>query len=127
MTADSNDPIRAGNGSVTQVQRWHDLLRGAGIESRVVRDDLTAGLGVALPDSAELWVQRADAGAAEAVIAGVSGHGHRDPESYPPATRPPRVRRQTRPLPRPPTRCPAPPPAPFMMSPIKQGLNGSRP
>ena len=84
MTADSSDPIRVKSGSLTQVRRWHDLLRAAGIESRVVGDNLAAGLGTALPDSVELWVQRADAGAAEAVIAGVSGH-HREPESYPTA------------------------------------------
>lgn len=83
MTADSSDPIRVKSGSLIQVQHWHDLLRAAGIESRVVGDNLTAGLGGAFPDSVELWVQRADARAAEAVLAGVSGHGHRDPESYP--------------------------------------------
>jgi hypothetical protein len=36
---------------------------------RVVGDDLTAGLGTALPDSVELWVFRADAEAAEAEMA----------------------------------------------------------
>jgi Putative prokaryotic signal transducing protein len=83
MSNDSNDPIRVRNGPLTQVQLWHDLLRAAGIESRVVGDNLTAGLGAALPDSVELWVRRADAGAAEAVIAGAGGCRHREPESHP--------------------------------------------
>jgi hypothetical protein len=83
MTADPNDLVRVPAGSLTQVHRWHDLLRAAGIESRVVGDNLTAGLGTALPGSLELWVRRADAGAAEAAIAGAGGHRRREPESHP--------------------------------------------
>ena len=83
MTADPNDLVRVAGGSLSQVHFWHDLLRAAGIESRVVGDDLTAGLGSALPGSVELWVRRADVGAAEAAIAGAGGHRRREPESHP--------------------------------------------
>jgi hypothetical protein len=49
----------------------------------VVGDNLTAGLGSALPESVELLAHRADVKAAEAAIAGASGHHHRVPESQP--------------------------------------------
>jgi hypothetical protein len=45
MAADPNDLVRVAAGSSTEVQLWHDVLRAAGIESRVVGDDLAAGLG----------------------------------------------------------------------------------
>lgn len=83
MAADPNDLVRVTAGSLTQVQHWHDLLRTAGIESRVVGDNLTAGLGTALPGSVELWVHRADVGAAAVAIKGAGGHHHREPESHP--------------------------------------------
>jgi hypothetical protein len=83
MAADPNDLVRVTAGSLTEVQHWHDLLRTAGIASRVVGDNLAAGLGTALPGSVELWVHRADVGAAEAAIKGAGGHHHREPESHP--------------------------------------------
>jgi hypothetical protein len=42
MTADPNDLVRVTAGSLTQVQTWHDVLRAAEIESRVVGDNLTS-------------------------------------------------------------------------------------
>lgn len=83
MTADPNDlvPVRAG--SLTEIQLWHDRLRAVGIESRVVGDNLTAGLGTVLPGSVELWVHRADAVAAEAAIARDDEYHRREPESHP--------------------------------------------
>jgi hypothetical protein len=83
MTADPNDLVRVTAGSLTQVQTWHDVLRAAEIESRVVGDNLTAGLGTALPGSVELWAHRADAEAAGAVITRVGGLRRRQRKSHP--------------------------------------------
>jgi hypothetical protein len=70
-------------GSFSQVWTWHDLLRAAGIGSRVVGDNLTAGLGTALPGSIELWIHSADAEAAEAALVRADGQSRREPESHP--------------------------------------------
>lgn len=83
MTADANDIVRVASGSLIQVEIWHELLGAAGIESRVVGEDLAGGLGTALPNSVELWVHRADAEAAEAAICRSGEHRHREPESHP--------------------------------------------
>lgn len=69
MSADPNDLMRVAAGELIQVQVWGDVLRDAGIDARVVGDNLTGGLGTALPGSVELWVRRADVEAAEASIA----------------------------------------------------------
>ena len=69
MTQHSDDLVMVAAGALIEVRVWADVLQGAGIMYRVVGDDLTTGLGTALPDSVELWVFRADAGAAEAELA----------------------------------------------------------
>ena len=83
MTADGNGIVCVARGSSSQVQIWHDLLRAAGIESRVVGDNLTAGLGTVLPGSIELWIHSADAEAVEAALARTDGHSRWEPESHP--------------------------------------------
>jgi hypothetical protein len=83
MTANENDIVCVARGSFSQVQTWHDLLRADGIESRVVGDNLTAGLGTALPGSIELWIHSADAEAAEAALTRADGHSRGEPESHP--------------------------------------------
>ncbi len=70
MTTDANDIVCVANGSLIQVETWHELLQATGIESRIVGDDLTAGLGTALPGSVELWIHRTDTKAAEVTIDG---------------------------------------------------------
>jgi hypothetical protein len=82
MTANENDIVCVARGSLSQVQIWQGLLRAAGIESRIVGDNLTAGLGTALPGSIELWIHSADAEAAEAALAGANDHSRREPESH---------------------------------------------
>jgi len=69
MSADPSDLMRVAARELIQVKVWGDVLRGAGIDARVVGDNLTGGLGTALPGSVELWVRSADAEAAEAPIA----------------------------------------------------------
>jgi hypothetical protein len=83
MTANENDIVCVARGSLSQVQIWQNLLRAAGIESRVVGDNLTAGLGTALPGSIELWIHFADAEAAEVALVQADGHSWREPESHP--------------------------------------------
>ena len=83
MTADENDIVCVASGPLNQVWTWHDVLRTAGIESRVVGDNLTAGLGTALPGSIELWIHSADEEAAGAALARADGPSRLVPESYP--------------------------------------------
>jgi len=83
MRSDPNDVVRVYTGSLSQVEYKHDLLEDAGIESRVVGDNLTAGLGTALPDSVELWIHRADAADAEKAMTGTDGHHHVEAETHP--------------------------------------------
>ena len=83
MTAEANDIVRVASGSLSEVETWHELLEAAGIESRVVGDNLAGGLGTALPGSVELWVRRTDAEAAQAALAQADGHSRRQPESHP--------------------------------------------
>jgi hypothetical protein len=83
MRVDPNDLVRVYTGSLTQVEYKHELLEAAGIDSRVVGDNLAAGLGTALLDSIELWVHSADAASAEAAMNGESRPHHREPESHP--------------------------------------------
>ena len=82
MTAGANDIVCVASGSLLQVETWRELLLAGGIESRIVGDNLTAGLGTALPGSIELWVHRANAQSAEAAVGGAGDH-HREPESRP--------------------------------------------
>jgi hypothetical protein len=82
VTANENDIVCVARGSLSQVQVWHDLLRTAGIESRVVGDNLTAGLGTALPGSVELWIHSADAEAVETALVRADDHSRREPESH---------------------------------------------
>lgn len=82
MTADENDIVCVARGSLSQVQTWHDLLRVARIESRVVGDNLTAGLGTALPGSIELWIH--SAAAAETALARAGTRREPEPHPIPP-------------------------------------------
>ena len=65
---ESHDVVRVASGSLVEVELWQAALTEAGVESRVVGDELTAGLGTALPAPIELWVKEEDAARAEEVI-----------------------------------------------------------
>jgi hypothetical protein len=82
MTKHTDDLVRIATASLVQVRAWGDVLRSAGIESRVVGDPFSAGLGTAVPGSIELWVHREDAAASEAAIARAGQH-RRESESHP--------------------------------------------
>jgi hypothetical protein len=83
MTEKANDIVCVTSGSLMQVECWHGLLQNAGIECKVLGDNLTAGLGTALPGSVELWVHAADVGEARAVLAEADGRHPRGPDTHP--------------------------------------------
>lgn len=64
----SSDVVRVASGSLIEVEIWQAVLTDAGVESRVVGDDLSAGLGTMLPAPIELWVKQEDVAKAEAAI-----------------------------------------------------------
>lgn len=70
MTTGSRDIVCVSTGTLTEMQTRHDALSAVGIESRVVGDHLTAGLGTTLPGTVELWVHRVDVGSAETALRG---------------------------------------------------------
>jgi len=84
MTERPDDLVKVTAGELLAIQVLGNALSDAGIQARVVGGDLTAGIGSALPDPAELWVHRNDVAAAEGVIAGHRPHGFQ-PESHPTA------------------------------------------
>ena len=83
MSKDQEDVVRVATGSAAEVGAWAAILRGAGIDCRVVGGHLTAGLGTAVPGSVELWVRRAAAKDAEVALGHHGRHhatgSHRQP------------------------------------------------
>jgi hypothetical protein len=67
-------------GPLIEVETYQQVLSEAGIESKVVGTELTAGLGTALSASIELWVHLGDE---ERAIAAIKYHneqkGRREP------------------------------------------------
>jgi hypothetical protein len=69
MTRESGDLVMVAAGGLIEVRGWADVLQSAGILYRLVVADQPAVPGTAPPDSVMLWVQSADAEAAEVEIA----------------------------------------------------------
>ncbi len=65
----TDDIMNLAAGTLVDMQLLANELAAEGISARTVGDDLTAGLGTAMPGSVELWVSRADKDRADAVIA----------------------------------------------------------
>jgi hypothetical protein len=84
MTTDPKDVIRVAAGERARVEVYRQALTDAGVDCRVVGDELAAGLGTALPGSIELWVHRADAQRAAAAVARVEADRGRHPPDQPP-------------------------------------------
>ena len=61
--------VRAYSGPLVLVEVYQTVLAEAGIESRVVGTDLSAGIGSALPATTELWVHENDLARAQELIA----------------------------------------------------------
>ncbi len=68
MNDDRDEVVRIAAGPLVNVELWQTTLREAGIESRVVGTELTAGFGTALQGSIELWVHKGDAEKALAAL-----------------------------------------------------------
>ena len=76
MAHDPNDVVKVFSGTLMEVEAFQRVLADSGIESRVVGDELTAGLGTAIPGSVELWTHRSDAAkAVEAIQRDEGGKG----------------------------------------------------
>ena len=73
MSTDPNDIVRVATGSQVEIELHQQTLREAGITSRVVGDDLTGGLGTAMPGSVELWVHASDAPRAQVALTHAKG------------------------------------------------------
>lgn len=67
-TEADDEVVRVAAGQLVQVEVWQQVLNDAGIQSRVVGNDLTPGIGTALQSPIELWVLGRDLGRAEAAI-----------------------------------------------------------
>jgi hypothetical protein len=68
MNSDPNDVVKVYAGPMVTVEIYQQVLADAGIQGRVVGEDLTASFGSAIPDSVELWVHRSDLEKATAAI-----------------------------------------------------------
>jgi hypothetical protein len=68
MKAPDDEIARLATGNLVEVELWQQQLKEAGIESRVVGEDLTSSFGSALSGAIELWVHRDDFARAEEVL-----------------------------------------------------------
>jgi|GEM_PF-870733 hypothetical protein len=84
MSEPSDDIVKIADGPLVQIELWQQVLKEAGIDSRVVGTDLSGSFGSALPGSVELWVHESDRAKAEAAIQLAESERGR-----PAATRPP--------------------------------------
>jgi hypothetical protein len=88
MTTDPNELVQVAAGDLVRIEVYQRALADAGIESRVVGEDLGAGIGSALPASIELWARRTDADRAAAAIRLAEAERGRGAPDHPPHGRP---------------------------------------
>jgi Putative prokaryotic signal transducing protein len=69
MKPSDDDIVRVASGNLVQVEMWQVRLKEAGIESRVVGDDLYASVGSMFPAAVELWVHQHDLQRAQEILA----------------------------------------------------------
>ncbi|MCU0704821.1 MAG: hypothetical protein MUF18_12655 [Fimbriiglobus sp.] len=72
---DNDNIVMLASGETVQVELWRVALAEEGLDGRVVGGALDAGLGTAIPHSAELWVRRCDVERATAVLRGMGIEG----------------------------------------------------
>ncbi len=68
MTPNPDEVVKVAYGELVDIEMYQRALKDAGIESRVVGQDLDASFGSALLGSMELWVHAKDAERAAAAI-----------------------------------------------------------
>jgi hypothetical protein len=86
MSHDPNDVVKVYSGTTQTVETYQQILKEAGIESRVVGEALTSVFGSAIPDTVELWVHRRDGENAAAAIKRYEGRSqeeNRERHSHP--------------------------------------------
>ena len=81
MQDELKDLVRVADGDLVRIELYQQALKAAGVESRVVGDELEAGLGTALPRSIELWVRQRDVAKAKASIDLLEADRDRPPRS----------------------------------------------
>lgn len=69
MATQTNDVVRVASGEMVTIEMYQRALTDAGIESRVVGDELGGSFGTAIQNSIELWVREEDTAGAAAAIA----------------------------------------------------------
>lgn len=77
MSRDPDDVVRVYSGNLVVVEAYHEVLKEAGIESRVVGTALESSFGSVIPDSIELWVHRGDG---EKAVAAIERYEHQKGE-----------------------------------------------
>jgi hypothetical protein len=75
MVNGSDDVVKAATGTLVEMNELSGRFKDAGIHCRIVGDDLTAGLGTAIPGSVEVWVIRSDAVRAAAIVSDMENQG----------------------------------------------------
>lgn len=68
MNTDPNEAVRVAAGDHVVIELYRQALDGEAIQANVLGEALEASFGTAIPRSVELWVHRADAPRARAVI-----------------------------------------------------------
>lgn len=79
MAHDPQDLVKIFAGPLVEVELRHAALSDAGLESKVVGDELASGFGTVLNNSIELWIHRGDLPEAEDVLL----KPHHEPEHFP--------------------------------------------
>jgi len=87
MTHDPNDVVRVAAGELVRMEAYRRALGDAGIDCRLVGDDLGAGLGTIVPDAIEVWVHRSDADRGRPHPHPPHGHPASDPKPARPDVR----------------------------------------
>jgi len=91
MDRNPDDVVKVFAGTLVEAENYQLVLADAGIESKLVGDDLTAGLGTAIPGSIELWVHQHDlAKAVEAIKRDEEGRRHAHGGKHPRPTSDPK-------------------------------------
>jgi hypothetical protein len=80
MKPSDDDIVRVATGNLVQLEMWQGRLKEAGIESRVVGDDLSSSIGSILPGSVELWVHERDLPRAQEILAEEPDQGEEQEE-----------------------------------------------
>jgi len=68
MAHDPQELVKIFAGPLVEVELRHAALSDAGIDSKVVGNELTASFGSALTDSIELWIRAGDLPEAEDLL-----------------------------------------------------------